>query len=64
MSCCISVRYRIFLLKIVTQNEQKYEALKEEMMKRHNPLFENQLYAKVLKPKETDLSILNKPPIR
>jgi hypothetical protein len=45
--------------EIVTQNEQKYEALKEEMMKRHNPLFENQLYAKVLKPKQIEESMVH-----
>lgn len=44
---------------IVAENAKKYEILKDEMMKRHNPFFENQLYANVLKPKQIEESMIN-----
>ena len=44
---------------IVTENAKKYKILNEEMMKRHAPFFENQLYTNVLKPKQIEESMIN-----
>ena len=44
---------------IVVENAKKYKILSEEMMMRHNPFFENQLYTNVLKPKQIEESMIN-----
>ena len=44
---------------IVIENAKKYQILNDEMMARHNPFFENQLYTKILKPKQIEESMIN-----
>ena len=44
---------------IVAENAKKYKILEAEMMARHNPFFENQLYTSILKPKQIEESMIN-----
>lgn len=44
---------------IVAENAKKYKILEAEMMARHNPFFENQLYTPILKPKQIEESMIN-----
>lgn len=44
---------------IVAENARRYKLLEEEMMKRHNPFFENQRFTNVLKPKQIEESMIN-----
>lgn len=45
--------------EIVEENEKKYKLLKDEMIKRGNPLFIDDQYTKILKPKQIEELYIN-----
>lgn len=45
--------------EIVAENKDKYEVLKNEMLRLHNPFFEANEFTKIIKPKQMEESYIN-----